>query len=170
MILFGGDGGVPLRTGLGPGERREAMQPVDPAAAAALRALAESAGGAVGIVAPFADDVAGYLTERGVRHAMIGVLRGENRVIGTVMLANRFGFSRGFTEDDRALFDTLAANASAALQYDRLEQAVSELRELQDQLQHQANHDPLTGLANRALFGQQVREALEAGEARRRSR
>ena len=93
---------------------------------------------------------------------MLGVLRGEDRVIGTIMLANRYGLARGFTEADRALFETLAANASAALQYDRLEQAVSELRDLQDQLQHQAHHDPLTGLANRALFSQRVREALEA--------
>ena len=92
---------------------------------------------------------------------MLGVLRGEDRVIGTIMLANRYGLTRGFTGADRALFETLAANASAALQYDRLEQAVSELRDLQDQLQHQAHHDPLTGLANRALFSQRVREALE---------
>ena len=99
---------------------------------------------------------------------MLGVLRGEDRVIGTIMLANRFGLARGFTDADRALFETLAANASAALQYDRLEQAVSELRDLQDQLQHQAHHDPLTGLANRALFSQQVREALEPGAGDRR--
>ena len=63
---------------------------------------------------------------------MLGVLRGEDRVIGTIMLANRFGLSRGFTDGDRTLFETLAANASAALQYDRLEHAVSELHELQD--------------------------------------
>src|SRR3954447_22149927 len=163
VILFAADGGTPLRTGLGPHDAHEAMVPVDPAAATALRALAEASDGAVGIAAPFAPEVAGYLEERGVRHAMVGVLRGENRVIGTIMLANRFGLARGFTEDDRTLFDTLAANASAALQYDRLEQAVGELRELQDQLQHQASHDPLTGLANRALFSHQVREALEAG-------
>ena len=82
------------------------------------------------------------------------------------MLANRSGFSRRFTPDDLALFDTLAANASAALQYDRLEQAVSELRDLQEQLHHQAYHDPLTGLANRALFRQEVRAALrELGRA-----
>ena len=94
---------------------------------------------------------------------MLGVLRGEDRVIGTLMLANRYGLTRGFTESDRALFETLAANASAALQFDRLEQAVTELRDLQDQLQHQAHHDPLTGLANRTLFSQHVREALETG-------
>src|SRR4051795_2514968 len=163
IILFAADGGVPLRTGLGPGQVREAMAPVDVKAAVALRACAENSPVAVGLFAPFPGTIDAYLQERGVRHAMLGVLRGEDRVIGTIMLANRFGLSRGFTEADRALFETLAANASAALQFDRLEQAVTELRDLQDQLQHQAHHDPLTGLANRTLFSQRVREALETG-------
>ena len=163
VILFAADGGAPLRTGLGPGSAREAMAPVDAAAAAALRTCAAGSDAAVALMAPFPATLDPYLQQRGVRHGMLGVLRGEDRVIGTIMLANRFGLSRGFTDADRALFETLAANASAALQYDRLEQAVSELRDLQDQLQHQAHHDPLTGLANRSLFSQQVREALEPG-------
>jgi diguanylate cyclase (GGDEF)-like protein len=163
VILFAADGGAPLRTGLGPGTAREAMAPVDAVSADALRSCAAGSDTAVALTAPFPAKLDAYLHERGVRHGMLGVLRGEDRVIGTIMLANRFGLSRGFTDADRALFETLAANASAALQYDRLEQAVSELRDLQDQLQHQAHHDPLTGLANRSLFSQQVREALEPG-------
>ena len=160
VILFAADGGAPLRTGLGPGSARKAMEPVDTAAAAALRSCAESCDRAVPLTAPFPATLAPYLEQRGVRHAMLGVLRGENRVIGTIMLSNRFGLSRGFTDADRTLFETLAANTSAALRYDRLEHAVFELRDLQDKLRHQAHHDPLTGLANRSLFSQQVREAL----------
>jgi diguanylate cyclase (GGDEF)-like protein len=163
VILFDADGDEPVRTGLGPGTAREAMAPVDAAAARALRRCAATSDAAVALTAPFPAALAPYLQERGVRHGMLAVLRGEDHVIGTIMLANRFGLSRGFTEADRALFNTLAANASAALQYDRLELAVSELHDLQDQLQHQAHHDPLTGLANRSLFSQQVREALESG-------
>jgi diguanylate cyclase (GGDEF)-like protein len=163
VILFDADGDEPVRTGLGPGTAREAMAPVDAAAARALRRCAATSDAAVALTAPFPAALAPYLQERGVRHGMLAVLRGEDHVIGTIMLANRFGLSRGFTEADRALFNTLAANASAALQYDRLELAVSELHDLQDQLQHQAQHDPLTGLANRSLFSQQVREALESG-------
>ena len=97
---------------------------------------------------------------------MLGELRGEERTVGLIMLANRTGISRRFQTDDLALFDTLAANASAALQYDRLEQAVSDLSDLQEQLHHQAYHDPLTGLANRALFRDEVRAALDDGDER----
>ena len=163
VILFAADGGASLRTSLGPGTAREAMAPVDASAATALRACGAGSDAAVALTAPFPAPLDPYLRERGVRHGMLGVLRGEDRVIGTIMVANRFGLSRSFTAGDRTLFETLAANASAALQYDRLEQAVSELHELQDELQHQARHDPLTGLANRSLFSQQVREALEPG-------
>ena len=162
IILFTADGGAPLRTGLGPGTAREAMAPVDPGLgrrAARLRRGLRRGRGADGAVPARRSRTTSRRAS--VRHGMLGVLRGEDRVIGTIMLANRFGLARGFTDADRTLFETLAANASAALQYDRLEQAVSELRDLQDQLTHQAHHDPLTGLANRALFSQQVREALD---------
>jgi diguanylate cyclase (GGDEF)-like protein len=101
-----------------------------------------------------------------VRHAVLAELSGDERTVGLLMLANRTGVSRRFTRDDLALFETLAANASAALQYDRLEQAVSELRDLQGQLHHQAFHDPLTGLANRALFTDEVKAALESRDER----
>ena len=84
------------------------------------------------------------------------------------MLANRYGVIRSFTDEDLKLFETLANNASVALQYDRLEQAVHQLRALQEQLHHQAFHDPLTDLANRSLFTNQVKAALDAGRRRGR--
>jgi diguanylate cyclase (GGDEF)-like protein/PAS domain S-box-containing protein len=40
---------------------------------------------------------------------------------------------------------------------------VTERKRLEDQLQHQAFHDPLTGLANRALFADRVTHALARG-------
>ena len=163
VILFAADGGPPLRTSLGPGTAHEAMAPLDAAAATALRTCVAGSDATVALLEPFPAELDPYLQYRGVRHGMLGVLRGEDRVIGTIMLANRFGLSRGFTNGDRTLFETLAVNASAALQYDRQEHAVSELHDLQDQVQHQAHHDPLTGLATRSLFSQQVREALEPG-------
>lgn len=43
---------------------------------------------------------------------------------------------------------------------------VTERRALEAQLAHQAFHDPLTGLANRALFAERVDHALERGRRR----
>src|SRR5581483_11289099 len=130
-----------------------------------MRDLLERTGGAITLDTPFGGGrLQRYLEARGVTHAMVAPLPGEERVIGAIMLANRFGVVRSFDRDDLRLLDTLAGNASVALQYDRLEQAVMQLSVLQEQLHHQAYHDPLTTLANRALFTDKVREAI--GESR----
>ena len=44
---------------------------------------------------------------------------------------------------------------------------VTERRALEDQLAHQAFHDSLTGLANRALFSERITHAIERGTRRR---
>jgi diguanylate cyclase (GGDEF)-like protein len=164
IVLFSSDGGPPLRTTLGPGDYREVMEPMDDETANELRALVDGERPSVRLERPFASDaLRRYLDGRLVTDAMLAMLPGENRVIGTIMLANRFGVIRSFSEEDLKLFETLANNASVALQYDRLEQAVLQLRELQEQLHHQAFHDPLTDLANRSLFIQRVKEALASG-------
>jgi diguanylate cyclase (GGDEF)-like protein len=146
VIFFGQEDTPPTRTRLD--ADRASLEPVDAEAALALRDLA--ADGPVAFDDPVPDAVRALAGERTIRNAMAAVLRGEERMIGTLLLANRVALNRGFDRDDLALFETLAANAGAALQIDRLEQSVIELRDLQHQLQHQALHDPLTGLANRA--------------------
>ena len=50
-----------------------------------------------------------------------------------------------------------------SLEYDRLEQAVTRMRELQARLEHQAYRDSLTGLGNRALFLRRLEDSLAAG-------
>jgi len=154
IILFSTDGNAPLRTRLGPGGERFALEPVDTTAAKTLRDLA--AQGAVTLNAPLHPALEPLLAGREIRNLMAAVLHGDERIVGTLMLANRSGISHGFDGADLSLFATLAANASGALQFDRLEHAVSELRELQERLDHQAHHDTLTGLANRALFIERV--------------
>jgi diguanylate cyclase (GGDEF)-like protein len=165
IILFGSAENPSLRTLLGPGAHREVMEPVDSEIADEMRALVEGSGrGAATLDFPFGTEpLQLYLEGRGVTHAMVAPLPGEERIIGTIMLANRFGVVRSFNDDDLKLLDTLATNASVALQYDRLEQAVLQLSVLQEQLHHQAYHDPLTNLANRALFTDKLREALASG-------
>jgi diguanylate cyclase (GGDEF)-like protein len=162
IILFGSEENPSLRTLLGPGTYRELMEPVDSDVADQMRELLDrSSGGAITLDSPFGGGrLQRYLEGRGVTHAMVAPLPGEERVIGAIMLANRFGVVRSFDHEDLRLLDTLAGNASVALQYDRLEQAVLQLSVLQEQLHHQAYHDPLTSLANRSLFTDKVRKAI----------
>jgi diguanylate cyclase (GGDEF)-like protein len=160
VVLFGADG-IPLRTTHGPGEERVTMVEADRQAAEELAGLVSAEHPVVSLEPPFQSArLRAQLEQRRIRHAMVAMLPGENRMIGIIMLANRFGIERGYSEEDRRLLEVLANNASVALQYDRLEQAVIKLRSLQEQLHHQAYHDPLTDLPNRALFMDQVKRQL----------
>ncbi len=97
-----------------------------------------------------------------MRQAMVSPLRGESGLIGTMIIVNRLTEGTSFTDDDLRLLETLANQAAVALENGQLEQSLAELSRLKEQLRHQAHHDPLTGLANRTLFGQQVDERLLA--------
>lgn len=165
LALLGGDEG-PVRTTIWADGASEHLKAFDPLVAQRLHEWTRE-GGIVRAVAGATGDAVldAYLSERGISHALISVLGSDERVIGTLMLANRFGVVRSFDADDLNLFETLAGNASVALQNDRLEQAVEELNALQAQLQHQAFHDPLTELPNRALFQLEVQRALAARPA-----
>jgi diguanylate cyclase (GGDEF)-like protein len=163
VLLTAGDGS-PLRTTHGPGDHRVTMEPTDRAIADELAGLVDADTPVISLTPPFGSPhLRAHMQARGIRHAMIAMLPGEERAIGTIMLANRVGLERSFGADDLRLLEALANNASVALQYDRLEQAVTKLRLLQDQLHHQAYHDPLTDLPNRTLFMERVRDELANG-------
>ena len=100
--------------------------------------------------------------ESTIRQAMVSPLRGESGLIGCMIIVNRLTEGTSFTGDDLRLLETLANQAAVALENGQLEQSLAELSRLKEQLRHQAHHDPLTGLANRTLFGQQVDERLAA--------
>ena len=174
VLLFTGEG-EPLRTTHGPGDLRATMEPADRAIAEELAGLVDAENPVVSLTPPFGSPhLRAHMQSRGIRHAMIAMLPGEERTIGTILLANRVGLERSFGADDLRLLEALANNAAVALQYDRLEQAVNKLQSLQDQLHHQAYHDPLTDLPNRTLFMERVREELaddgDRGPVRRRRR
>ena len=164
VLLFTGDGD-PLRTTHGPGDLRVTMEPADRAIAEELSGLVDAENPVLSLTPPFGSPhLRAHMQQRGIRHAMIAMLPGEERTIGTILLANRVGLERSFGADDLRLLEALANNAAVALQYDRLEQAVNKLQSLQDQLHHQAYHDPLTDLPNRTLFMERVREELADGK------
>src|SRR4051794_23234723 len=164
VVLFSADG-TPLRTTYGPGDERVTMVEGDAEAAEELAALIDADHPVVSLTPPYGPErLRAHLEARGIRHAMVAMLPGESRMIGTIMLANRFGIERGYGTEDLRLLELLANNASVALQYDRLEQAVIKLRALQEQLHHQAYHDSLTTLPNRSLFMSSVETELAGNE------
>ncbi len=95
-----------------------------------------------------------------IRHAMAVPLLGESGLIGSMIVANRLTEGTTFGHDDLRLLETLANQAAVALENGQLEQSLSELSRLKEELRFQAYHDPLTGLANRSLLTERVDAAL----------
>jgi diguanylate cyclase (GGDEF)-like protein len=92
---------------------------------------------------------------RGLRDAMLTLLRSETRVIGMLLVGNRLGAVNPFSAEDRNLMEMLASHTSVALENGQLEA----------RLRHQASHDSLTNLANRTLFLERVERSLQGRPA-----
>ena len=151
-----------LRTRVGPGDAIDMMQPIgialdDPRL---VRCVAERAAFIVahGEALPASSDGGRF------RNAIYAPLVGESRLVGTIVVANRLSELSPFDSDDLKLFQTLASHTAVALENGQLEQSLSSLSRLKEELQHKAYHDALTGLANRAFFAQSVAQRLEATE------
>jgi diguanylate cyclase (GGDEF)-like protein len=109
------------------------------------------------------NELDGYLAARGLKDAMLATLHGEQRALGVLVVGDRSSDVSTFGDEDRRLFETFAGHASILLENDRLEQTLARLTELQERLRHQAFHDALTGLPNRAYFTERVAAALGTG-------
>jgi diguanylate cyclase (GGDEF)-like protein len=86
----------------------------------------------------------------------------DGRVVGMLVVANRFHDTETFKPEDLRLFQTLANHASVSLQNGRL---VDELRIEAAEREHQALHDPLTGLPNRRYFSENLDGAIDHARA-----
>jgi diguanylate cyclase (GGDEF)-like protein len=150
-----------LRTTLGPGEHAVVMEPVAAGASRRILSMIGSDGDAVLLSSlPGAVKIAD-LDGADLKDAMVAALHGETRVVGTFMLGKAEGAVATFDEDELRLFETLANQVSVALENGRLEHSLAQLKSLEAELVRQAYHDPLTELANRALFRDRVKERLE---------
>ena len=151
LVLFGAGPTDPaLRSTVGPGDHVEAMVTV-PATEVddLLEALVDDQP-VLRLPQRTGDRRNGVLTRRGLKDAMVSTLRGDGGVFGTLMVCGRRGDVGTFDNEDVTLFGTFVGHASSALENRRLER----------QLKHQAFHDTLTGLANRALFSDRVDHAM----------
>ena len=98
IVLFSADG-TPLRTTLRARRRRRDGRADRRARAEELaRADRRRPPAVVSLEPPYGSERLRALPRAArIRHAMVAMLPGENRVIGTIMLANRFGVERGPT-------------------------------------------------------------------------
>ena len=151
------DGGEVLGTAVGPGSEVEVMLPQDPLETDWARARLQAEGKAFIVMAT---DEADGAPPADLRDAMVAPLRNDTGPIGIMLVANRLGDVTNFTEDDLRLFETVANHAATALENGQLERSLAQLSSLKEELRFQAYHDPLTGLANRALFTDQVERHL----------
>jgi diguanylate cyclase (GGDEF)-like protein len=92
-----------------------------------------------------------WLDARGARDAIAVPLRGGAGVLGALVVTDRLGEVRTFEGGDVLLLETVANHASVALQNG----------ELIDKLRHEAMHDALTGLPNRAFLQRRLSALLD---------
>jgi diguanylate cyclase (GGDEF)-like protein len=163
IVLFSGED-TPLRTALTAAGVEERMEPIEPALASALRDCVGREHAILLDRGEVRGQLRRYLELRGIEQALVAPVPGETRLTGVMLLGDRLGAAATFTAEDLRLFETLANHAGISLEYDRLEQAVTRMRELQQRLERQAFRDSLTGLANRARFLRRLEESLARDE------
>jgi diguanylate cyclase (GGDEF)-like protein len=100
------------------------------------------------------DAVSGFVAD-GVEAAMAAPVHEDGRVIGSLTLSS-FRRGRVFSRSEQDMLSSFAEHASLAL---------TDARRV-DTMLHQALHDALTGLPNRALFTDRLQHALTQGRRR----
>jgi diguanylate cyclase (GGDEF)-like protein len=90
------------------------------------------------------------MLRRGVDEALVVPLRSATHLLGVVEVHDKLSRWRGFGQADLRLIGTTASHLATAIDNRRLLAA----------LRHDAYHDPLTGLLNRAGFRQAASEQL----------
>ncbi|HEX8939827.1 MAG TPA: EAL domain-containing protein [Candidatus Limnocylindrales bacterium] len=159
VVLHAGPDSAPVRTSVGPGASTEVMVSASDRAALLDRLAAD---GRPFIYVPGLDLPAAGT--RLFRFAMVSPLRGESGSIGAMIVADRSDDSDQFGPDELRLLETVANQTAIALENGQLERSLSELSRLQGELERQAYHDSLTGLANRTVFLHALESQLGAPE------
>jgi diguanylate cyclase (GGDEF)-like protein len=98
-------------------------------------------------------DQAALLRELGASTGLVRRLRADGRTLGLFIVGQPSESAPGFNDKALYLFDLLANQIAVSLENTHLERSLNQLTRLEEELRHQANHDTLTGLANRALLG-----------------
>ncbi len=130
--------------------------PVTPGAPAWRRVIEQP--GCIRLSPDDADVQLGPTSGAGNRETMLAPIRNEAATAGILVIAGRAVGSGTWKQDQLTLLETLANHAGVSIQNGRL---VEQLRRQAQRHEHEATHDPLTGLANRALFRRRLSEAVQ---------
>lgn len=160
IILLPENGEMPAYlSAAGPGDRRRSMVPIDRSLGATLL---RRVGAGQAMLMPGSNEEpvrpAGELPR--IEDGMVAHIKGGEGAEGVFVVANRLGDISRFTESDVKLLETFASQVSTTLVNGQLADSLAQLTELKDELRHQALHDSLTKLANRALFADRLQGAL----------
>jgi diguanylate cyclase (GGDEF)-like protein len=98
-------------------------------------------------------------------HALIYTLTVDDEVIGLLIMADHGDRETAFAEDHRRLFELLGKQVAIGVENSHLERSLGELTRLEEELRHQANHDALTGLANRAMLNEVLKQSTGSDRA-----
>jgi diguanylate cyclase (GGDEF)-like protein len=166
IFLFPAGGENGLRSVLGRSEGMTASSgPTDPADREALEVV-EANEGCIVLPSPRPPhELDDYLASRALADGIVATLRGDSGPFGLLVVGDRAGDVESFNSDDRRLLETFVGHASVMLENGRLERSLAQVNDLKDRLRHQAYHDLLTGLPNRALFIERVQAALAHNSA-----
>ncbi|HKA66809.1 MAG TPA: sensor domain-containing phosphodiesterase, partial [Solirubrobacterales bacterium] len=155
ILLFSPDeGGAALRSVAFGDEVMEVMEPFDAALAARLVDELRTRSAILLDTPKKLSELAGSLAEGPHQNGLAVALRVEARFMGLVLLLDRPAEVGSFNAEHLKLLETVASHAAVAFAKGRLE----------EQLRYRAFHDPLTHLANRALFEDRVEHALARSE------
>ena len=94
---------------------------------------------------------AAWLRSQCLRDAVVVPVTGPDGVRGALLVGQRLGETSSFRPDDVDLLEMVATHLEIALRS----------TDLVERLRHEATHDALTGLPNRALFAERVAAAVE---------
>jgi diguanylate cyclase (GGDEF)-like protein len=92
------------------------------------------------------------LKQLGSNNAIVAPLHIENELQGILVITDRGTEGTGFEELDRRLFELLSKQVALGLENSQLERSLGVVSRLEEEMRHQANHDILTGLANRSAL------------------
>jgi len=116
------------------------------------------------------DSPLAHYISRGDRPTGMGVAlpaADNTPLLGYLIVGQRNKFLGDFRQTDLQLLGTLAKQLAFALQNGRLHEDLAQLAGAQDELVRKAFHDPLTGLANRALFVDHTENAFHRAKRTR---